>query len=324
MKTKTIARHSCLWLVLTILVAANPIEEPVALNLDHLRNPVWTSSDNLRDPSVHKTREGYLIIYSRYTGGAWNRKENWAVASVRTRDFVQFEDDHDVSPKGFASPGDVISWHGRWLLPYQSYPESPSRLCFSESKDPSNWSAPRIFLEEATELAWNTGRRVIDPTFVVDGETLHCFFVGTGYREENGKKIRGNLMGHAITRDPTLEKWQILTPDAPIIGFSESAPDGVENTMIIRTGDHWTMIYSEGLADQHLAIASSPDLIEWKLEGPIKIPRQKWMSRKFGAPFIWREGSQWLMILMGTNDKDQTTFGLLTSNDARRWKPIGE
>ena len=73
-------------------------------------------------------------------------------------------------------------------------------------------------------------------------------------------------MGHAITRDPKLEKWEILTPDAPLIGFSESAPDGVENTMIIRTGDRWTMIYSEGLADQHLAIATSPDLIEWKLE----------------------------------------------------------
>ena len=62
--------------------------------------------------------------------------------------------------------------------------------------------------------------------------------------------------------------------------------------------DHWTMIYSEGLADQHLAIASSPDLIEWKLEGPIEIPRQKWMSRKFGAPFIWREpdGDQLLKL----------------------------
>ena len=184
-----IARHSCLLsLVLASLAVANPIEEPAALKLGQLRNPVWTSGDNLRDPSVLKTRDGYRIFYSRFTGGAWNKKENWAVASVLTSDFVTFEDDHDVSPKGFASPGDVISWHGRWLLPYQSYPVSPSKLCFSESKDLGDWSAPRFFLEEAAALPWNTGRRVIDPSFVVDGDTLHCYFIGTGYREANGQE----------------------------------------------------------------------------------------------------------------------------------------
>jgi sucrose-6-phosphate hydrolase SacC (GH32 family) len=321
---KILARYACLSLILSIHAGANPSEGPTALKLEGLRNPVWTSSINLRDPSVLKTADGYRIFYSRFTGGVWDKNENWAVASVITKDFVKFEEDHDVSPKGFASPGDVVQWHGRWLLPYQSYPEGLVKLCFSESKDLSNWSAPKFFLEEALNLPWNTAKRVIDPTLVVDGDTLHCFFVGTGFREENGKKIRGNLMGHAITRDPNLEKWEILTPTTPLIGFSESAPDGVENTMIIRTGDHWTMIYSEGLVDQHLAIATSPDLIQWKLEGPIDIPRQKWMSRKYGAPFIWRDGSQWLMILMGTNDKDRTTFGLLTSPDGRDWKPLAE
>ncbi|MEI8288688.1 MAG: glycoside hydrolase N-terminal domain-containing protein [Verrucomicrobiota bacterium] len=290
------------------------------LNLKSLRNPVWTAKDNLRDPSVLKTPDGYRIFYSRYSNGAWNNPTNWAIASVFTKDFVHFENDRNISPKGFASPGDVVFWQGRWLLPCQSYPASPVRLCFSESRDLSNWSAPKFFLEEAAALPWNTARRVIDPTFVEDGETLHCFFVGSGFRtNESGKNIRGNLMGHAITRDPKLEKWQILTPNAPLIGFSESAPDGVENTMIFRTGDHWTMIYSEGLQDQHLALASSPDLVSWKLEGPIEIPRQKWMSRKFGAPFVWRDGSQWLMILMGTDDQERTTFGLLTSLDGRNW-----
>jgi sucrose-6-phosphate hydrolase SacC (GH32 family) len=166
---------------------------------------------------------------------------------------------------------------------------------------------------------------VIDPTFVVDGETLHCFFIGSGFRtNESGKTIRGNLMGHAITRDPKLEKWQILTPDAPLIGCSADAPDGVENTMIFKTGGLWTMIYSEGLENQHLALATSPDLIEWKLAGPINISRQQWMSKKYGAPYVWRDGSQWLMILMGTDDKDNTAFGLLFSSDGRQWKLLEE
>ena len=295
------------------------------LNLKSLQNPVWSSQDNLRDPSVLKTPDGYRILYSRFSNGAWNNPTNWAIASVFTKDFVHFENDRDVSPKGFASPGDVIQWHGRWLLPYQSYPASPVRLCFSESRDLSDWSAPKFFLEEAAALPWNTARRVIDPTFVVDGETLHCFFIGSVFRtNESGKAIRGNLMGHAITRDPQLVEWQILTPDAPLIGISESAPDGVENTMIFKTDDHWRMIYSEGLENQHLALATSLDLIKWKLEGSIEIPRQKWMSRKFGAPFVWRDGSQWLMILMGTDDQDHNAFGLLTSPDGRQWKPLQE
>jgi hypothetical protein len=295
------------------------------LNLTALRNPIWTAPDNLRDPSVWKTADGYQLFYSRYTVGPWSNPANWAVARVFTRDFVRFELDRDLSPKGFASPGDVVSWHGRWLLPYQSYPASPVRLCFSESADLKTWSAPKFFLEAAAELPWNTARRVIDPTFVVAGDTLHCFFVGSASRTNAaGKTIRANLMGHARTRDPQLQQWEILSRDAPLIGFSATAPDGVENTMIIRTGDHWTMIYSEGLEDQHLALATSPDLIQWKLEGPIEFPRQKWMRRKFGAPFVWRDGEQWLMILMGTNDQDRTTFGLLTSPDGRRWTPLAE
>jgi trehalose utilization protein/predicted GH43/DUF377 family glycosyl hydrolase len=297
------------------------------LNLVKLRNPVWTAEFNLRDPSVLKTAEGYLVFYSRFSKGegGWNNPKNWSTACVFTKDFVKFENDRDISVKGFASPGDVVQWHGRWLLPYQSYPEPPVRLCFSESKDLKTWSEPKRFLEKAAELPWNEQRRVIDPTFVVDGDTLHCFFVGSEMHEDrSGKKVRANLMGHALTRDPKLEKWEILTRDKPLIGRSERAPDGVENTMVFKTGDHWTMIYSEGLAKQHLAIATSKNLRDWKLEGPIEIPRQKWFAKKFGAPFVWRDGSQWLMILMGTNDQDRSTFGLLTSPDGKKWTPLPE
>jgi hypothetical protein len=30
------------------------------------------------------------------------------------------------------------------------------------------------------------------------------------------------------------------------------------------------------------------------------------------------------MILMGTNDRERTTFGLLTSPDGREWTPLPE
>jgi hypothetical protein len=280
-----------------------PSGSPVGLNLAKLRNPVWVSKDNLRDPSVIKCPDGYRLFYSRFSAptGGWGDPKNWHIAEVFTKDFVQFENDSDISPNGCASPGDVIRWHDRWLLPYQTYPGHPTELVFSESTNLETWSPPKPFLTEALNLPWNKLHRVIDPSFVVDGGTLHCFFVGSAnHTNAAGQVVRANLMGHAITRDPKLERWEMLTPDVPLIGYSDEAPDGVENTMIFRTGDHWTMIYSEGLEAQHLAWASSPDLRQWKLQGPMELSRQRWTARKFGAPYVWRDGDRWLMILMGT------------------------
>jgi sucrose-6-phosphate hydrolase SacC (GH32 family) len=238
---------------------------------------------------------------------------------------VHFENDHDVSPKGHASPGDVIFWHGRFILPYQSYPATPTQLVFSESPDLQTWSVPKVFLSEARFLPWNKRKRVIDPTLVLDGNVLHCFFIGSASLTNSaGKIFQANLLGHAITRDPRLERWEILTTNVPLLGVSERAPDGVENIMVFRTGDHWTMIFSEGLVNQHLALATSTDLNHWKLEGPIELPRQKWMTRKYGAPFVWRDGPVWRMILMGENAASRTTFGLLTSPDGKKWTLLPE
>ena len=294
-------------------------------DLTNCRNPIWVSEDNLRDPSVIKTDTGYLLFYSRFSAqqSEWGNPAKWTIASAFTKDFVHFENVHDISPTGCASPGDVVQWHERWLLPYQTYPSKPTQLVFSESADMHTWSTPKPFLTEALNLPWNEMHRAIDPSFVVDGDTLHCWFVGSAFHtDETGKKIRCNLMGHAITKDPNLEKWEILTPASPLIGYSEHAPDGVENTMVFRTGDHWTMIYSEGLVNQHLALATSQDLVKWTLAGPIEIERQPWMANRYGAPFVWKDGDRWVMILMGEDAKSRTTFGLLTSTDGRMWNQL--
>lgn len=290
-----------------------------------LRNPVWVSVDNLRDPAVLPVDGGYQIFYSRLAGPDWASPTSWTIARVFTADFSAFSAPEDLSPKGHASPGDIVIWHGRYILPYQSYPAKPTLLRFSESKDRKSWSAPQTFLAEAAELPWNTYRRVIDPSLVVSGDTLHCYFVGSAdVTDAAGRKIRANLLGHAISRDPRLERWEILSRTAPLLGASSGAPDGVENVMVFRTGDHWTMIYSEGLARQHLALATSTDLRAWKLHGEIPLVRQKWMARKYGAPFVWRDGTEWRMILMGENEQRRTTFGLLTSSDGQRWTLLPE
>ena len=64
-----------------------------ATDFSALRNPVWTSTNNLRDPSVLKTADGYHILYSRLAGKNWGSPESWTIAEAVTRDFVHFEND---------------------------------------------------------------------------------------------------------------------------------------------------------------------------------------------------------------------------------------
>jgi hypothetical protein len=99
------------------------------LDLSRLRNPVWVSVDHLRDPSVRKVPGGYRLLYSRLTpaNANWGDPQNRAVASLFTRRFVRFGSDRDASPKGHASPGEVVKWHGRLILPYRTSSATPSR-----------------------------------------------------------------------------------------------------------------------------------------------------------------------------------------------------
>ena len=96
------------------------------------------------------------------------------------------------------------------------------------------------FLEEALTLPWNTIGRAIDPTLLVgpDGK-LHCFFVGSQWVAGAGgkKKVKANLLGHAVTDDAELVQWTVLTKDAPLLGASERAKDGVENVAVFRRRD---------------------------------------------------------------------------------------
>jgi len=292
-----------------------------------LTNPILSRCDSLRDPAIWPVPGGYWIYYTRHSNyRTWFADENWSIARVFTKDFHTFEGDADLSPKGFASPGDIVRWHGRFLLPYQSYPTHPSRLCVSESLDAIHWSPARFILPEANTLPWNTRQRAIDPTFVVDGDTLHCYFVGgTPTEGENQfQEANANLLGHAWTQDPELEKWTVVSREEPLFGRSSLAPDGVENVLVFRPADKWLMIYSEGLKCQHLALAESDDLFKWERKGIIEIPHQAWLANRHGAPSVWKEGDIWKMLLMGEDAERRGTIGMLTSPDGLHWTPLPE
>jgi len=282
----------------------------------NIRNPVLRLEHNLRDPSVFRRPDGYDLFYTRYMGGEWNSAENWSVERCFTRDFIHFTNHCCLAGPNFASPGDVIFWHGRWLLPFQSYPVRPQRLFYSESPDGNAWSKPHPFLQAVLELGWNTDRRAIDPSFVVDGNELHCFFVGS---DGLGTPQRANLLGHAVTQDPSLRDWTVLSMDAPLMG-RDRAPDGVENVVIYRAANRWIMMLSEGILDQHLAMAESTDLRTWQPLGRVELPSQPWCSFRYGAPFVWQEDDRYYMVLMGEeNEQHRSSLGFLTSPDGLDW-----
>ena len=288
------------------------------LNFQSVTNPILHTCDNLRDPSIFKTKDGYSFFYTRYSNGNWDCAENWSVAWRFTKDFVNFEGDRDITPKNYASPGEVIWWHGRYILPFQSYPVMPQKLYFAESDDGLVWSQPRGFLEQVLALPWNQDKRAIDPSFVLIGDQLHCFFVGSdGYLKNSPN--RANLLGHAITTDPQLQDWKIISQNQPLMGRDRAA-DGVENVTIYKIEELWTMMFSEGLVNQHLAIAQSADLFTWNHLGPVQIEKQKWLAHKYGAPFVWQEANQYYMVLMGEeNNTKKTTLGLFHSTDGLQW-----
>ena len=90
------------------------------------------------------------------------------------------------------------------------------------------------------------------------------------------------------------------------------------------------MIYSEGLANQHLAHATSPDLYTWHDRGPLQVvtaaeaAEHGWLAGRYGAPYVWRHSSScFMMALMGEHSMSvayhRSAIGLLTSPDGERW-----
>jgi hypothetical protein len=316
--------------------------------LDGLENPVISRSDNLRDPAVTQVGDEWHIYFSRVSNSDWNALENWAVARLRTKDWRSFYDDRDLTPKGYGSPGDIVWWHGRWILPYQSYPVQPSALYFSESGDRVSWSEPRPFLSEALSVRWNSYGRAIDPTIVVHDEQAYCFF--TGSLNVDGR--RANVVGLAVTEDPDLQEWEILSKDAPLIQPSERYPDGAENLTIypaeaeaaspedamkddaviddamIHEADpdaganrRWIMIYSAGLKKQRLAGMWSADLRNWHDPAPIELEPQWWCERRIGAPCTFTVEGELAMLVMGTEEVAgrRTRLGIARRSAAGQW-----
>jgi len=304
-----------------------------------LFNPVFSLPGRVRDPAVRLNEAGEAELFFTYFRGnpaamfTSAGAKDYYVSRVVTRDWQTFSEPSDITPPGFASPDAPIRWDNATIIAFQAYPDKSlggksSGLFFSRRDDGSEiWSEPRPFLREALTLPWNTGGRAIDPTLVLDSDgRLHCFFVGSTKRQR-GDRRRANLLGQAVSTDPDLQRWEVLSREAPLIGTSSRAPDGVENVAVFRRRSDAVMIYSEGLKSQHLAHAvSKDDLISWQRRGALSVGEARWTAGRYGAPFVWAEGDCWWMALMGEAETQthQSAIGLLHSSDGVHWQLLPE
>lgn len=130
----------------------------------------------------------------------------------------------------------------------------------------------------------------------------------------------------------------MLTQEAPLLGISARAPDGVENVAVFPLGTSATsngaaaseqpfmLIFSEGLKSQHLALAVSRDLLTWSDRGPLYVAPANWTAGRFGAPHVWVEGDCYWMALMGEYEvkSHRSAIGLLHSMNGHNWTMLPE
>jgi len=121
---------------------------------------------------------------------------------------------------------------------------------------------------------------VWDSWFVVDGETVHAFFLHAPRSLGNPdlRHFRARV-GHAVSRN--LRSWEFR---GEILGPGE---DGAFDDLatwtgsVIRDGDGWLMAYSgvshaEGGQVQRIGFARSPDLDTWTRTGPVVEADPRW------------------------------------------------
>ena len=124
---------------------------------DGLTNPVFSLPGlSVRDPAAI-WHEGVCYLYYTRHAGDWEAGASWDVGMVATRDFGVFSEERVITPKGYASPGNVVRSGGEWIMPLQSYPW-PSEVALLRSRDLVNWSEPDHIVPADTGLGWDDNR----------------------------------------------------------------------------------------------------------------------------------------------------------------------
>ena len=304
--------------------------------LAHLRqnvvNPVLSAPGcALRDPAIYYL-EGEFHLYFTLVKGLYDDRQSWFIGHTKTPDFIFYSEISCISPKGYASPGNVFRYKDRYVICYQSYPRTSvakapgdeCRIFFSYSDDLEDWGDPEIISEEGCVSPWATTgswrRRQIDPYVLVENDTCYLFYKG-GYH-----------LGLWASDD--LNSWKDLTSEKPLVERGpESWSHGAENPCALKVDDTFYLFYDstgryEGKKPNRLHYKTSKDLIDWDPGHAIDLPDGESRVLSYGAPFFidLRDSHGLFLAAYHTggdrtgSDRYLTDIGIGWSEDFKTWR----
>jgi hypothetical protein len=234
-----------------------------SLDPARLSSPVLFTGDAAtayRDPAAiydHGTFYLYFTLVKIEAGKpflhtAWSKSSdlaNWTPPHIFTP--------HDRS-LNFSSPGDVIRFHGEWVLCLQTYPRpndepygnASARLWIRRSRDLENWGEPELLRVKGPAVPVGEMGRMIDPCLVADKDEpgkWWCFY------KQNGASM-------SWSRD--LQAW---TPFGRV--------DAGENVCVIVDGGEYVMFHSPA---NGIGVKRSSDLQHWRDGDLITLGQRDW------------------------------------------------
>ncbi len=287
-----------------------------------LRNPVFSISGiSVRDPAAI-WHDGTCYLYYTREISRPGMPTTWDIGVVTTRDFRSFSAERIVTPGGYASPGNVVHDGKRFCMPIQSYPW-PAEIALIFSADLLSWSEPVHIVPADSGPGWCPKHGPIDGWLTPYQGRWYCYWVNF-LRDTDHRAF-----GVHVSDD--LERWENLTPQAPIIDGSAYNPNGgVENCAVLEARGRWHFFASVGMNPQALAhVASDEGPLSWPALTPetvLDLPHDRWCGYHQSAVFVddWREQcGRYAMIYHGIETpQGEAAFGLAFSDDLWQWEAL--
>jgi len=288
-----------------------------------LTNPVFgLPGVSVRDPAAVWHDGVCALFYTRNVGG-WTADAGWEVGSVTTQDFGEFSQEVIITPRGYASPGNVVRAGGQWVLPVQSYPW-PSEIALLFSDDLIHWSEPKHVIPADTGPGWDAAHGPIDGWLLRHDGAWRCIWTN--------RQAGTDHLAFGMHESTDLEEWQNLTPEGPFIDSAQYNDNGgAENCAVLAVDGRWHFFASVGMNPQRLAHVSADTGSAWPRLGPeaeLALPAQAWCAHSQCAVFVddWREVcGEYVMLYHGIDTLDsEATLGMALSVDLERWRPLPE
>lgn len=301
--------------------------EAQTIRLDAIKSPiVFRGNDHLayRDPAV-LYHDGTFFLFFTLTEIEPDGMIYMYTAASRSKDLVHWTIPRKLTPKdqnlNYSSPGNIIRYHGEWLLCLQTYPRpgntvrnmpqygnNSARLFLLRSKDLETWSEPELIKVKGPNIAVADMGRMIDPYLLQDKDDstkYWCFY------KQNG-------VSSSWTRD--FRDWT----------FSGHAESG-ENSCVIVENNQYILFHSPS---NGIGIKRSDDLKTWKEWGKLITLGQsdwEWARGRVTAGAVillpGRQQAKYLMFFHGSGpltekegDFDKNaSIGIAWSNDLINW-----